>query len=56
MPYQQRNKKGQFKKNNKFNKKSLESQESDAESNYKLFLGRGYFVFSASTAGNIHIH
>ena len=56
MPNQQRNKKGHFKKNYKFNKKSLESQESDADSNYKLVLGRGYFVFLASTAGNIHIY
>jgi len=39
MPNHQRNNKGQFKKNNKFNKKSLESQESEAESNYKLLIG-----------------
>jgi len=56
MPNQQRNKKGKFKKNNKFIKKSLESQESKAESNYKLLSGRGYFVYSASTADNIHSH
>jgi len=56
MPNTERNNRGQFKKNNTFNKKKLEKPEADAETNYKLLLGRGYFVFSASLEGDIVIY
>ena len=56
MPNKQRNNKGQFKKNNTFNKQKLDKEDADAITNYKLLLSIGYFVFSASTEGNILIY